>query len=194
MLDDIVALATKANVQVLFDFNSLEFRDHKGQWDPAGNATATLQYLESKYAGQIDFAWSTGNEPDLWPGTHYSGEELAAGARAGRAGGGAVQAALGARASCAPAAHNPHARDTHAPPTAPPTPTDANKVAATVAGYSLGKATYGPSYAGFSKDAEAFMRAAGPGVTGLSECISPLRRSLCGGVSALAAHGCEAGW
>ena len=126
VLDDIVALATKANVQVLFDFNSLEFRDHKGQWDPAGNATATLQYLESKYAGQIDFAWSTGNEPDLWPGTHYSGEELAAGARAGRAGGAQCRRPWArARAAHRPRTIRTRETLTHPPPHPPPpqTPT-----------------------------------------------------------------------
>jgi hypothetical protein len=64
--DNVVDLVTKTNTRLMWDFNSLSFRKG-GFWDPAGNATAQLDYLESKYKGKLDVIWTTGNEPDLWP-------------------------------------------------------------------------------------------------------------------------------
>jgi len=80
VLDAIISLVTGDNVQLLFDFNSLAFRDANGHWDPRANATGALDYLQSKYAG-INIAWSKGNEPDLWPGTKYNASVLATDAR-----------------------------------------------------------------------------------------------------------------
>ena len=54
-------------VQLMWDFDSLRFRDANGNFDPTGNATAQLDYLQSKYGGKLDIIWTTGNEPDLWP-------------------------------------------------------------------------------------------------------------------------------
>lgn len=74
--DNILAFVQATGVQLLWDFDSLQFRDKHNNWDPTGNATAVLAYTQSKYAG-MDIWWSTGNEPDLWPGQKVSGQLLA---------------------------------------------------------------------------------------------------------------------
>ena len=70
ILDSIFAFAGQTHSTVLWNFNGLSFRKGSvsGPWDPTGNATAMLSYLNSKYSGAIKWAWSLGNEPDLWPG------------------------------------------------------------------------------------------------------------------------------
>jgi len=47
--------------------NGLKTRLGTGPWDPTINATAMLSYLNEKYGGKIDYAYSVGNEPNLWP-------------------------------------------------------------------------------------------------------------------------------
>ena len=52
---------------LLWDMNGLKTRDGSGPWNPAVNATAMLTYLNSKYGGKVDYAFSLGNEPGHWP-------------------------------------------------------------------------------------------------------------------------------
>lgn len=40
-------------------------RDANGAWDPSINATAIMNYLQSRYAGAT-ISWSLGNEPGVW--------------------------------------------------------------------------------------------------------------------------------
>ena len=62
---------SQSNISLLWDFNGLTFRDPNnggGPWNPNGNASQTLDYLNGKYASSnLDLLWSIGNEPDLWP-------------------------------------------------------------------------------------------------------------------------------
>ena len=51
---------------LLWDMNGLKTRDGSGPWNPAVNATAMLTYLNSKYGGKVDYAFSVGNEPEFW--------------------------------------------------------------------------------------------------------------------------------
>lgn len=71
LLEDMWSFAGQAHATILFDFNGLSFRNTTagafGPWDPTGNATAILDYLQSQHAGSTHWAWSIGNEPDLWP-------------------------------------------------------------------------------------------------------------------------------
>ena len=53
-------------MSLLWDVNGETFRQGNGPWSASGNASAMLAFLESKYGGAIDFAYSVGNEPDLW--------------------------------------------------------------------------------------------------------------------------------
>ena len=55
------------NMTLLWDFNGLKARDGSGPWQPSVNATAMLAYLNSKHGGKVDYAFSVGNEPNLWP-------------------------------------------------------------------------------------------------------------------------------
>lgn len=72
--DSVMALVKATGVQLLWNFNGL-FRTG-GAWDPTANATAFLQYVNSKYAG-TNIWWSVSNEPDLWPNTKPNGAALA---------------------------------------------------------------------------------------------------------------------
>lgn len=40
-------------------------RDANGAWDPSINATAILNYIQSRYA-PYNISWSLGNEPGVW--------------------------------------------------------------------------------------------------------------------------------
>ena len=53
-------------MSLLWDVNGESFRQGNGPWSAAGNATAMLAFIEARYGGKIDFAYSVGNEPDLW--------------------------------------------------------------------------------------------------------------------------------
>ena len=66
MLTAVFDFIIATNMSLLWDVNGATFRKGNGPWSPAGNATAMLAFLESQYGGSIDFAYSVGNEPDLW--------------------------------------------------------------------------------------------------------------------------------
>jgi hypothetical protein len=57
-------------MSLLWDVNGASFRDGTGPWDASGNATAMLAFINSRYGGKVDYAYSVGNEPDLWPAPH----------------------------------------------------------------------------------------------------------------------------
>lgn len=66
MLDAIVGFVQATNMSLLWDMNGESFRTESGAWNPKGNATAMLGYLDQRYGGQVDFAYSVGNEPEFW--------------------------------------------------------------------------------------------------------------------------------
>ena len=71
LLDDIAFFSMSTHATILWDFNGLAFRPLNadgtgGPWDPTGNATALLHYLDTKYGGNGGWSWSLGNEPEAW--------------------------------------------------------------------------------------------------------------------------------
>ena len=67
MMTQIVDFMQATNMNLLWDFNGEKTRFAPlGAWNPAINATPTLEWLEAHYSGKINFAYSIGNEPDLW--------------------------------------------------------------------------------------------------------------------------------
>ena len=69
IMDALFDFALATNMSLLVDVNGKDFRggkDSTGPWDVTANTTALLAYLDSKYGGSVDFAYSVGNEPDLW--------------------------------------------------------------------------------------------------------------------------------
>lgn len=66
MLTAVFDFIGATGMSLLWDVNGASFRDGTGHWSPAGNATAMLAFLQSRYGGKINFAYSVGNEPDLW--------------------------------------------------------------------------------------------------------------------------------
>lgn len=58
LLDALVEFTLATGLELLYDFNGLSFRNPPtGPWDPKGNATAILDYIQSKYAGH-NFSWA----------------------------------------------------------------------------------------------------------------------------------------
>jgi hypothetical protein len=70
MLEAVFDFIVATHMSLLWDVNGASFRDGTGPWSAAGNATAMLAFLQSRYGGKIDYAYSVGNEPDLWPAPH----------------------------------------------------------------------------------------------------------------------------
>jgi hypothetical protein len=67
MLMQIVDFMKATGMKLLWDFNGEGTRfSPLGPWNPAVNATPLLHWLDSYAGGTIDFAFSIGNEPDLW--------------------------------------------------------------------------------------------------------------------------------
>ena len=63
MLLHIVDYMEATNMSLLWDFNGQKTRTPEGAWDPSVNATALLTFLDSKFGGKIDYAYSVSNEP-----------------------------------------------------------------------------------------------------------------------------------
>lgn len=76
MLDMISDFIGATGMQLLWDFDGERFRTASGAWDPTGNATALLAYLDTKHSGKVKYAFSVGNEPDLWQ-TKYPATTMA---------------------------------------------------------------------------------------------------------------------
>jgi hypothetical protein len=99
LLDALFDFALATGLELLYDFNVGPFSSSAascsfyiklsfllqglsarspptGPWDPYANATAILDYVQSKYAGH-NFSWAMGNEPNLWK-VHVSDSQLAA--------------------------------------------------------------------------------------------------------------------
>jgi heparanase 1 len=70
MLSAVFDFIVATDMSLLWDVNGASFRNGAGPWDASGNATAMLAYLDSVYGGKISFAYSVGNEPDLWKPPH----------------------------------------------------------------------------------------------------------------------------
>jgi heparanase 1 len=65
----VTGFATAAGMQLLWDFNAVDFRTPAGAWNPAGNATALLAYTAANNLAVS--SWELGNEPDIW-NHHYN--------------------------------------------------------------------------------------------------------------------------
>ena len=70
MLTAVFDFIGATGMSLLWDVNGAAFRDGTGPWSAAGNASAMLAYIDSRYGGKVDYAYSVGNEPDLWPAPH----------------------------------------------------------------------------------------------------------------------------
>lgn len=71
MWDSILALSNATGLRILWDFNSLHFRDKiTNVFSPSLNASALIAYtasvLSRKYP-TLQLSWSAGNEPNMWP-------------------------------------------------------------------------------------------------------------------------------
>lgn len=70
ILNALFDFAKDTGMTLLLDVNGKDFRspgpDGNGPWNVTANTTAMLAYLDSKYGGTVDFAYSVGNEPSLW--------------------------------------------------------------------------------------------------------------------------------
>jgi hypothetical protein len=77
MMTQIIEFMQATNMSLLWDLNGEKTRDSPlGPWNPAVNATPFFTWLDGKYGGVIDFAYSVGNEPDLWA-NKVSSQQLA---------------------------------------------------------------------------------------------------------------------
>ena len=70
MLTAVFDFIGATGMSLLWDVNGAGFRDGTGPWSAAGNATAMLGFLQSRYGGKVKYGYSVGNEPDLWPAPH----------------------------------------------------------------------------------------------------------------------------
>jgi len=67
MMTEIVDFMQATGMNLLWDFNGEVTRfSPLGPWNPAVNATPLLDWLNVTYGEAVDFAYSIGNEPDLW--------------------------------------------------------------------------------------------------------------------------------
>ena len=78
MLTAVFDFIGATDMSLLWDLNGRSARKGTGPWLPAFNFTAMASFLDSKYAGKIDYAYSVGNEPELWKPPLISPEQLAA--------------------------------------------------------------------------------------------------------------------
>jgi heparanase 1 len=65
----VTGFAAAAGLQLLWDFNAVDFRTPAGGWNPAANATALLAYTAANNLAVA--SWELGNEPDIW-NKHYN--------------------------------------------------------------------------------------------------------------------------
>lgn len=70
MLSAVFDFIIATDMNLLWDVNGASFRNANGPWFPEGNASSMLAFIDSKYGGKINFAYSVGNEPDLWKPPH----------------------------------------------------------------------------------------------------------------------------
>jgi heparanase len=132
--DGILDFIQATDMTLLWDFDSLQFRDSSNIFDPSKNATAFLEYTYQNYNSYFQkIMWSTGNEPDLWKIDTVNGTILGLDVRSLRS---------------AVTSMNPNAK------------------------------IFGPSYAGFNKEANEFFASVTGNLTGATFHNYPLAR-LC---------------
>ena len=67
MIHTVFDFITATGMSLLWDVNGRSARPTPlGPWDPAANFTPMAAYINATWGGRIDFAYSVGNEPDLW--------------------------------------------------------------------------------------------------------------------------------
>ena len=78
VIDGVLAFfGAMGGVQLMWDHNALSFRTAAGAWDPTGNATQFLQYIQTNHPKAAPIIQSAGNEPGLWPaGKRVSTQQL----------------------------------------------------------------------------------------------------------------------
>jgi hypothetical protein len=77
MLSTIFDFIAATDMSLLWDLNGEMARVGTGPWLPDFNFTAQAVFLDSKYGGRVDYAYSVGNEPDLWKINKVSVPQLA---------------------------------------------------------------------------------------------------------------------
>lgn len=77
MLTQVFDFIGATGMSLLWDVNGEMARVGTGPWLPAFNFTPMADFLQSRYGGKIDYAYSVGNEPDLWKINKVSAEQLA---------------------------------------------------------------------------------------------------------------------
>lgn len=77
MLTQVFDFIGATGMSLLWDVNGEMARVGTGPWLPAFNFTPMADFLQSRYGGKIDYAYSVGNEPDLWKINKVSTEQLA---------------------------------------------------------------------------------------------------------------------
>ena len=64
IMDALFDYAAATGMSLLVDVNGKDFRagkDGTGPWDVTASTSALLSYLDSKYGGKVDYAYSVGN-------------------------------------------------------------------------------------------------------------------------------------
>jgi len=76
MLTQVFDFIAATDMSLLWDVNG-RTRVGTGPWDPSLNFTAMAKHLNAQYGGKVDYAYSVGNEPNLWSKPTPSAEQLA---------------------------------------------------------------------------------------------------------------------
>ena len=77
MLTTVFDFIAATDMSLLWDLNGEMARVGTGPWLPNFNFTPMADFLESMYSGKVDYAYSVGNEPDLWHTNKVSVTQLA---------------------------------------------------------------------------------------------------------------------
>lgn len=77
MLSTVFDFIAATDMSLLWDLNGEMARVGTGPWLASFNFTPMATFLNSKYGGKIDYAYSVGNEPDLWKINKVNATQLA---------------------------------------------------------------------------------------------------------------------
>ena len=77
MLTAVFDFIGATGMSLLWDLNGEMARKGTGPWLPAFNFTPMAGFLQARYGGKIDYAYSVGNEPDLWKINKVGAAQLA---------------------------------------------------------------------------------------------------------------------
>ncbi len=77
MLSTVFDFIAATDMSLLWDLNGEMARVGTGPWLPSFNFTPMATFLDAKYGGKIEYAYSVGNEPDLWKINKVNATQLA---------------------------------------------------------------------------------------------------------------------